>query len=220
MDITDQLADRFAGDPAQHVEDGELDAGQGDADGHAVESVVELVDEDFLEQQIEVAGILAEEERLQMVQKNRVNIADPGMGDGDALRAVARAQRRAQEAALVAQQFQALDDHGRCEQLSLEHRLAEDFIQLGVAGIPGRCGGRAKGGSRQSRCHAAKNTRLKKGTTIGFHYGGSFDPLSRSTSRAAGSFTKSGGLPSETGCTTRYPANGKPSPADCHAARS
>ena len=60
MEIADQLAEGFARDPAEHVEDGELDRGQRNADGHAVEPVVEFVDEDFLEEQVEIAGVLAE----------------------------------------------------------------------------------------------------------------------------------------------------------------
>jgi len=47
MDLADQLADGFTGDPAEHVEDGELDGGQRDADGHPIESEVEFVDEEL-----------------------------------------------------------------------------------------------------------------------------------------------------------------------------
>ena len=134
MDIPDQLAHGLVGDASQHVEDRELDRGQRDADGHAVVSEIEAVDEDLFQEQVQVARILADEERLELQEEDRIKGVEPAMADGNAFRTVARTHP-AQKTVLIPKQFEALDDHRGGEQLPLQHRLAQDFIQLGVARV-------------------------------------------------------------------------------------
>ena len=134
MDVADQLAEGLPGDASQEVEDGELDRGERRADGDAVVPEVEAVDEDPLEEQIQVSGVLADEERLQVVDEERVEHLQPAVPHREALGPVARAHP-AQEAVSVPQQLEALDDDGRGEQLALQHRLPEDLVQLRVARV-------------------------------------------------------------------------------------
>ena len=131
MDVADQLAEGLAGDASQQVEDGELDRGQRRADGDAVVPEVEAVDEDLLQEEIQVPRVLADEERLQVVDEERVEHRQPAVPHREALGAVARTHP-AQEAVSVPQQLEALDDDGRREQLALQHRLPEDLVQLRV----------------------------------------------------------------------------------------
>src|ERR1051326_1673884 len=90
IDIANQLADGLAGNAPEHVENGELNRGQRCPDGNAVVTEIEIVDEDLFQEQVEVARIFADEERVQVMRKNRVKRVQTAMPDRKAFRAIAR----------------------------------------------------------------------------------------------------------------------------------
>ena len=169
MDVADQLAEGPPGDAPQQVEEGELDRRQRRADGDSVVPEVEAVDEDLLHEEIQVPRVLADEERLQVVDEERVEHLQPAVPHREAHGAVARAHS-AQEAVSEPQQLEALDHDGRGEQRSLQHRLPEDLVQLRVTGV--RLAGEGihgVSGSRQRSRHATEKAGLDEATSGGHH---------------------------------------------------
>src|SRR3974390_1782067 len=71
VNITNQFADWFAGNAAQHVQYGKLDRGQWRANRNAVVPEVKSVNENLLQQEIQVARVFADKEWLQIIEENR-----------------------------------------------------------------------------------------------------------------------------------------------------
>ena len=136
VDLADQLAHGLAGDTPQHIENGKLNGSQRDPERQAAQSEIEAVDVHLFEQQVQVARIFADEERLQPVNENGIERAQGAVTDRKALCPVLRAHP-AQKITLVAKQLEALDDDRSGEQFLLENRLLEDLIERGVPGIQG-----------------------------------------------------------------------------------
>ena len=134
VNLADQLAHGLAGDAPEHVENGELDGGQGHAESHAAQPEVEAVDIDLLQQQVQVARVLADEERLHLVDEDGLERIQLAVPDRNSLGPVP-GTHPAQEIALVPKQLQRLDDDRRREQLLLENGLPEDLIEHGVPGV-------------------------------------------------------------------------------------
>ena len=72
VNVTDQLPDGFVRDAAEHVEDRELDRGERHPQRKALQLVIALIDVHLLQQRLQIARVLAEEERLQPIDLNRV----------------------------------------------------------------------------------------------------------------------------------------------------
>ena len=75
VNVADQLPHRLVRDAAEHVEDRELDRRQRHPQRQALQLVVALVDVDLLQQRLQIARVLAEEEWLQPVDLDRVERA-------------------------------------------------------------------------------------------------------------------------------------------------
>lgn len=148
--VADEKADGAVGHLAEHVEQGELDGGDGDPYGEALGLVVVLVDGGFEDEELEVARVLADVEGRDVFGEDRVeDLHLLGVGDGDALVAVFGADA-AEVLLLVAQELDALDDDGVFEELALEDGLSEDGVEPGVAVFEGA--GEAVAGGVQELC--------------------------------------------------------------------
>ena len=159
VNIADQLTHRFVRDAAEHVEDRKLDRRERHPQRQALQLVVALVDVHLLQQRLQIARVLAEEEWLQPVDVDRVERALLRIvRGGDAFRAVLRADA-AQEAVVEAEQFERLDDHRRREELPLEHRLFQDCVELRVVGVGG---GGASGRGRRRHTQGARHPRRRR----------------------------------------------------------
>ncbi len=105
--VADEEADGAVGHLAEHVEDGELDGSDGDPDGEALGLVVVLVDGGFGDEELEVAGVLADEEGRDAFGEDGVeDLHLLRVGDGDALVAVLGADA-AEVLLLVAEELDA-----------------------------------------------------------------------------------------------------------------
>ena len=175
MDFADQLADRFVGDAAQHIENGEFDCRQRSANRNSVVPEIESENENFLQQEVEVSRVLADEKWLQVVKEDRIKRLHYAVPHRHSLRTVARAHA-AKKIVLVPQQFQRLYNDRGAEEFPLQHRLAEDLVQPAVPRIR-ICGfrpssGRARGRCRHRRSHPAEETcgkKLATGSSGVFH---------------------------------------------------
>ena len=169
--VADQEAQRFFSDAPEHVEDGKLDRREGNPEREALQLVVALVNVNPLEQVVQIARVLADEERLQSVHLDRgegdlLRI----VGDGNALGAILGADA-AEEAVAPAEQLERFDHHGRGEELPLQHGLFQDFIQLRIVGFDG-VGTARRGGARRQReggGSTAGEGGGEESATIGFH---------------------------------------------------
>ena len=131
--VADEEADGAVGHLAEHVEDGELDGGDGDPDGEALGFVVVLVDGGGGDELLDVAGVFADEEGRDAFGEDGVeHFHLLRVGDGDAFVAVFGAD--AADVLLVArEELDRLDDDGIWEELALEDGLLEDGVEFGVA---------------------------------------------------------------------------------------
>ncbi len=137
--VRDQQADAAVRHLAEQVEDGELDRRHGHEDGEAGGLVVVLVDRDFFQQRLQVAGVLADEERRDAFREDRIqHLHLLRVGDGDAFGAVL-GTHAAQEAfavlVVVAKQLDGGDDDGVVEEPALEDRQSRGGVALGVIGL-------------------------------------------------------------------------------------
>ncbi len=131
--VADEEADGAVRHFAEHVEDGELDGGDGDPDGEALSFVVVLVDGGFGDEVFDVTRVLADEERRDVFDEERIEDRHLlRVGDGDSFVAIFGADA-AEILLFVAQEFDALDDDGVFEEFALEDRLLEDGVEFGVA---------------------------------------------------------------------------------------
>ncbi len=111
VDVANQLPEGAAGHAPEEIEDGKFNGGQRQAERDAVVAKVESIDVDLLQEEVQVAGILAQEKRLQVVQEDRVEPIDVAVRDGNALGAVGRPDAT-EIAVLPAKKLDALDDDG------------------------------------------------------------------------------------------------------------
>jgi len=95
-------------------------------------------------EQVQVACVFANEERLQPVDEDRIERTETAVTDRNTFGPIRRTHP-AEEIALVPKQFQGLDDDRSRKQLLLENRLFEDLIERGVPGVQGSCGARVPG---------------------------------------------------------------------------
>src|ERR1035438_2772271 len=118
MDIPTQLPNGLFGDASQQVEDGKLNGRQRSADGNAVVPEIKAVDENLFQEQVQVPRILADEERLQVMEENRVEFFQTAVPNRNAFGAVTRTHP-AQKIVLIPKQFKSFDDDRGGEQFSL-----------------------------------------------------------------------------------------------------
>src|ERR1035438_3468026 len=117
MDIPNQLPNGLFGDASQQVEDGKLNGRQRSADGNAVVPEIKAVDENLFQEQVQVPRILADEERLQVMEENRVESIQPAMPHRNAFGAVTRTHST-QEIVLIPKQFKGLNNDRGGERFS------------------------------------------------------------------------------------------------------
>src|SRR3974390_1513863 len=91
MDLANQLPDGLIGHASQQVENRKLNRGQRCADGYPVVSEIKPVDKHLLQEQVQVPRVLADEERLQVIQEYGVKRFQPAVPDRNAFGTIARA---------------------------------------------------------------------------------------------------------------------------------
>ena len=132
--VADEQADGAVGHLAEHVENGELDGGDGDPDGEALGLVVVLVDGGRGDELLDVARVFADEEGRDALGEDGVeDFHLLRVRDGDAFVAVLGADAADVLLARCVRSSTRLDDDGICEELALEDGLLEDGVELGVA---------------------------------------------------------------------------------------